>query len=182
MYLKTPNAPGQRVFLRCTASFFLEIRQYSCEKMSCSTQEFLAAGHIMRFQIHPQKCNNLSFADSRCGRFELRFRYVLERCTASAHHPSSLVNKAVPCWDTFSVPCQLCGLLRMLCPTTISYRPILSAAIMLRTFLRLWGVIVVLRLREFEIRIFQICGGKNFKVLSRIQKPDKKIPVISHKK
>ena len=60
--------------------------------------------------------------------------------------------------------------------------PIVSAAIMLRTFLRLWGVIVVLRLREFEIPTFQICGGKNFKVLSRIQKPDKKIPVISHKK
>ena len=32
VYLKTPNAPGQRVFLRCAASFFLEIRQYSCEK------------------------------------------------------------------------------------------------------------------------------------------------------
>ncbi|MFQ9062530.1 MAG: hypothetical protein ACLR5X_13770 [Oscillospiraceae bacterium] len=32
MYLKTPNAPGQRAFLRCAASFFLEIRQYSCEK------------------------------------------------------------------------------------------------------------------------------------------------------
>ena len=37
VYLKTPNAPGQRVFLRCAASFFLEIRQYSCEKMSCAT-------------------------------------------------------------------------------------------------------------------------------------------------
>ncbi|MFR4594639.1 MAG: MerR family transcriptional regulator [Oscillospiraceae bacterium] len=35
--LPTPNAPGQRVFLRCAASFFLEIRQYSCEKMSCAT-------------------------------------------------------------------------------------------------------------------------------------------------
>ena len=32
VYLKTPNAPGQRAFLRCAASFFLEIRQYSCEK------------------------------------------------------------------------------------------------------------------------------------------------------
>ena len=28
----------------------------------------------------------------------------LEKCTASAHHPSNLGNKAVPCWDTFSVP------------------------------------------------------------------------------
>ena len=34
--LPTPNAPGQRVFSRCAAPFFLEIRQYSCEKMSCS--------------------------------------------------------------------------------------------------------------------------------------------------
>ena len=55
MYLKTPNAPGQRVFLRCAASFFLEIRQYSCEKMSCATQKSLAAGHIMSFQIHPKQ-------------------------------------------------------------------------------------------------------------------------------
>ena len=54
-YLKTPNAPGQRAFLRCAASFFLEIRQYSCEKMSCATQKSLAAGHIMSFQIHPRK-------------------------------------------------------------------------------------------------------------------------------
>ena len=53
VYLKTPNAPGQRAFLRCAASFFLEIRQYSCEKMSCATQKPLAAGHIMSFQIHP---------------------------------------------------------------------------------------------------------------------------------
>ena len=36
VYLKTPNTPGQRAFSRCAASFFLEIRQYSCEKMSCS--------------------------------------------------------------------------------------------------------------------------------------------------
>ena len=55
VYLKTPNAPGQRAFLRCAASFFLEIRQYSCKKMSCATQKSLAAGHIMSFQIHPSK-------------------------------------------------------------------------------------------------------------------------------
>ena len=30
MYLKTPDAPGQRVFSRCAAPFFREIRQYSC--------------------------------------------------------------------------------------------------------------------------------------------------------
>ena len=29
VYLKTPNAPGQRAFSRCAAPFFLEIRQYS---------------------------------------------------------------------------------------------------------------------------------------------------------
>jgi|GEM_PF-6818347 len=54
VYLKTPNAPGQRTFSRCAAPFFLEIRQYSCEKMSCSAQKFLAAGHIGSFQIHPR--------------------------------------------------------------------------------------------------------------------------------
>ena len=54
VYLKTPNAPGQRVFSRCAAPFFLEIRQYSCEKMSCAAQKFLAAGHIMSLQIHPR--------------------------------------------------------------------------------------------------------------------------------
>ena len=53
--LPTPNAPGQRVFSRCAAPFFLGIRQYSCEKMSCSTQKFRAAGHIGSFQIHPKK-------------------------------------------------------------------------------------------------------------------------------
>ena len=53
--LSTPDAPGQRAFSRRAASFFLEIRQYSCGKMSCSAQKFLAAGHIMSFQIHPRK-------------------------------------------------------------------------------------------------------------------------------
>ena len=51
--LPTPNAPGQRVFLRCAASFFLEIRQYSCEKMSCATQKSLAAGHIVSWKNTP---------------------------------------------------------------------------------------------------------------------------------
>ena len=55
MYLPTPNAPGQRVFSRCAAPVSLEIRQYSCGKMSCSAQKFLAAGHIGSFQIHPRK-------------------------------------------------------------------------------------------------------------------------------
>ena len=58
VYLKTPNAPGQRTFSRCAAPFFLEIRQYACEKMSCSAQKFLAAGHIGSFQIHPKRAEN----------------------------------------------------------------------------------------------------------------------------
>ena len=53
--LPTPDAPGQRAFSRCVAPFFLEIRQYSCEKTSCSAQKFLAAGHIESFQIHPRE-------------------------------------------------------------------------------------------------------------------------------
>ena len=32
--LPTPNAPGQRAFSRCAAPFFLEIRQYSCVKLT----------------------------------------------------------------------------------------------------------------------------------------------------
>ena len=54
VHLKTPDAPGQRAFSRRAASFFLEIRQYSCEKMSCAARKFLAAGHIGSFQIHPK--------------------------------------------------------------------------------------------------------------------------------
>ena len=65
VYLKTPNAPRQRAFSRCAAPFFLEIRQYSREKMSCSTQKFLAAGHIGSFQIHPS-CRRISAINRRC--------------------------------------------------------------------------------------------------------------------
>ena len=53
VYLKTPNAPGQWTFSRCAAPFFLEIRQYSFEKMSCSAQKFLAAGHIGSWKNTP---------------------------------------------------------------------------------------------------------------------------------
>ena len=53
VYLKAPNAPGQRIFSRCAAPFFLEIRQYSCEKMSCSAQKIFAAGHIGRWKNTP---------------------------------------------------------------------------------------------------------------------------------
>ena len=53
VYLKTPNAPGQRAFSRRAASFFLEIRQYSCEKMSCAVRKFLAAGHIESWKNTP---------------------------------------------------------------------------------------------------------------------------------
>ena len=66
--MKTPNAPGQRAFLRCAASFFLEIRQYSCEKMSCATQKSLAAGHIMSFQIHPSFAFKICRAARICRR------------------------------------------------------------------------------------------------------------------
>ena len=72
VYLKTPNAPGQRAFLRCAASFFLEIRQYSCEKMSCATQKSLAAGHIMSFQIHPKIPAETVRSPGRCGHRPLR--------------------------------------------------------------------------------------------------------------
>ena len=65
VYLKTPNAPGQRTFSRCAAPFFLEIRQYSCEKMSCSAQKFLAAGHIGSFQIHPSALFSPIFSRAR---------------------------------------------------------------------------------------------------------------------
>ena len=51
--LTNPNAPGQRTFSRCAAAFFLEIRQYSCEKKSCSAQKLLAAGHIASWKNTP---------------------------------------------------------------------------------------------------------------------------------
>jgi len=51
--LPNPNAPGQRTFSRCAAAFFLEIRQYSCEKKSCSAQKLLAAGHIASWKNTP---------------------------------------------------------------------------------------------------------------------------------
>ena len=41
------------------APFFLEIRQYSCVKMSCSARRFFAAGHFASFQIHPRAENAL---------------------------------------------------------------------------------------------------------------------------
>ena len=62
VYLKTPDAPGQRAFSRRAASFFLEIRQYSCEKMSCAARKFLAAGHIGSFQIHPSHLTRSDYA------------------------------------------------------------------------------------------------------------------------
>ena len=61
VYLKNPNAPGQRAFSRCAAPFFLEIRQYSCEKMSCSAQKFLAAYHIGSFQMHPSRARSFRY-------------------------------------------------------------------------------------------------------------------------
>ena len=45
----------QRVFPHCAASFFLEIRKYSCGKMSCPARKSLAAGHAVGFQMHPDR-------------------------------------------------------------------------------------------------------------------------------
>ena len=59
--LPTPNAPGQRAFSRRAASFFLEIRQYSCKKMSCAAQKFFPGGHIFSFQIHPKSYRKTLF-------------------------------------------------------------------------------------------------------------------------
>lgn len=76
VYLKNPNAPGQRAFSRCAAPFFLEIRQYSCKKMSCSAQKLLAADHIGSFQVHPSLYATLAL----CGFFPeenlLRLRHI----------------------------------------------------------------------------------------------------------
>ena len=79
--LPTPNAPGQRVFLRCAASFFLAIRQDSCEKMSCSTQKSLAAGHIMSVQIHPSwkgKSADAFAPDDACVHHRARFGFCMD--------------------------------------------------------------------------------------------------------
>ena len=48
---KLPTHPDSWPFR--AAPFSLEIRQYSCEKMSCSTQKFLAAGHIGSWKNTP---------------------------------------------------------------------------------------------------------------------------------
>ena len=84
MYLKTPNATGQRTFSRCAAPFFLEIRQYSCEKMSCSAQKFPAAGHIGSFQIHP-RASMTWFVEANC----------IYKSSHSGVSPE--VNKTPPC-------------------------------------------------------------------------------------
>ena len=50
--------PDSGPFRAASAPFFLEIRQYSCKKMSCATQKSLAAGHIVSFQIHPAQSSS----------------------------------------------------------------------------------------------------------------------------
>ena len=52
VFFQLPTHPDSGSFH--AVPFFLGIRQYSCEKMSCSTQKFLAAGHIGSSQIHPK--------------------------------------------------------------------------------------------------------------------------------
>ena len=86
--------------MRCAASFFLEIRQYSCEKMSCSPRKSLAAGHISSFQIHPRQSNDNSamwghYADSHRGFcIEYDFQKILTACSekcADVQHCTSLM-------------------------------------------------------------------------------------------
>ena len=91
VYLKTPNAPGQRAFLRCAASFFLEIRQYSCEKMSCSAQKFLAAGHIGSFQIHPRELGITLMHEHLA-----ELNNSMKRCYADWFHADIFLEKIKP--------------------------------------------------------------------------------------
>ncbi len=51
--LPTIHAPGQRAFSRCAASFFLEIRQYSCKKMSCSARKSSLPVTLPVGRMHP---------------------------------------------------------------------------------------------------------------------------------
>ena len=88
--LPTPDAPGQRAFSRRAASFFLEIRQYSCKKMSCAARKFLAAGHIMSWKNTPY---------NQAGRLKTRRRSSNgDTCTlwmnAFAHHGLELYHSA----------------------------------------------------------------------------------------
>ena len=109
--------------------------------------------------VAPAKVQQFILCKFKMWGFELRFCHVWEKCTASAQYSSNLGNKAVPYWDTFSVPRYLFSLIRMRRPTTTSYRPTLPAAIMLRASLHFWDFIAVLHLRELEIPTFQIHGG-----------------------
>ena len=91
VYLKTPNAPGQRIFSRCAAPFFLEIRQYSCEKMSCSAQKFLAAGHIGSFQIHPRELGITLMHEHLA-----ELNNSMKRCYADWFHADIFLEKIKP--------------------------------------------------------------------------------------
>ena len=55
--LPTPNAPGQRVFSRCAAPFFLEIRQYSCEKCLAQRKNSALQVTLGVGRIHPRDKN-----------------------------------------------------------------------------------------------------------------------------
>jgi hypothetical protein len=91
VYLKAPNAPGQRIFSRCAAPFFLEIRQYSCEKMSCSAQKFLAAGHIGSFQIHPRELGITLMHEHLA-----ELNNSMKRCYADWFHADIFLEKIKP--------------------------------------------------------------------------------------
>ena len=88
VYSSNSQCDRQRVFSRCAASFFLEIRQYSCKKMSCSTQKFLAAGHIGSWKNTPYDSKTRRASARRVVHFirERRFRRFPCACRASAGH------------------------------------------------------------------------------------------------
>ena len=72
VYPKTPNAPGQRAFSRCTAPFFLEIRQYSCEKSLAQRKNSSLPVPLGVGRIHPrtskrEKSRDLERCDEKAG-------------------------------------------------------------------------------------------------------------------
>ena len=67
VYLKTPNAPGQRAFCGAPRHFSLKYVSIPAKKMSCATQKSLAAGHIMSFQIHPKEKQEDGSIDANSG-------------------------------------------------------------------------------------------------------------------
>ena len=59
VYLKTPNAPGQRAFCGVPRHFSLKYVGVPAKECLAQRKKSLAAGHIVRFQIHPKKQRRL---------------------------------------------------------------------------------------------------------------------------